>query len=657
MMEKNVHILELATYEKPEVVESTTKDWVEYGKKNDYYEFLIQRYKNSTTSNAVINNVARLIYGRGIDALNSSKKPNEYASLKAMISPKVLRGIALNFKMLGAGYFQVLYNKNHTKIIKIDYLPTRLIRAGRCNEEGVIDTYFYSDNWEDVRKNPPRAIPAFGTSKEAIELDVVKFDSVDMKYYNDVDWHGGIPYAVLEEEISDYLITDVQQGFSGTKVVNFNNGIPDEEAQRQISNQVKGKLTGAKGDKVIIAFNANQESKTTIEDISLDNASERFAQLSNECQSKILNAHTVISPMIVGITTENSGFSSNAQEIEMATKVFYNQSVAPFQDAILERIDEYLAFNGFALDLYFKRLDLMSSTEKANVASENVASTAMNGAQITSLVSIVESVTSGLLSAESGIQVITAGFPAISEEKAKGIIGDSKKKKEEAVKMAKHYDDLVSQFGEDEDPEWELIDSREVDYDLEDDFDAQVKQWEEELSNKKKTTLSKIWEFVSTGTARSNAKSSQDKQVGDLYFKTRYKYVGNPNPERGFCKAMMSANKIYRKEDIINMGTASVNAGFGEAGADNYSIWLYKGGARCHHKFQRLTYLAKSASSIDVKSPKANTKGNGGNVSPTQAQGKYGYKVNNDSKVKQVPNNMPLKGFSPNNPNLPSDVQ
>ncbi len=601
-MEKNVHILELATYEKPEVVESTTKDWVEYGKKNDYYEFLIQRYKNSTTSNAIINNVARLIYGRGIDALNSNKKPNEYASLKAMVSPKVLRGLALNFKMLGAGYFQVLYNKNHTKIIKIDYLPTRLIRAGKCNEEGVIDTYFYSDNWEDVRKNPPRPIPAFGTSKEAIELDVVKFDSVDMKYYNDVDWHGGIPYAVLEEEISDYLITDVQQGFSGTKVVNFNNGIPDEEAQRQISNQVKGKLTGAKGDKVIIAFNANQESKTTIEDISLDNASERFTQLSNECQSKILNAHTVISPMIVGITTENHGFSSNADEIEVATKVFYNQSILPFQDAILERIEEYLAFNGFSLDLYFKRLNLLDSVEEKKQAKEEA-------------------------------------------------------QKEEAVKMSKQYDYLVNQFGEDEDSEWELIDSREVDYDLEDDFDSQVKQWEEELSNKKETTLSKIWNFVSTGTARSNSKSSQDKQVGDLYFKTRYKYVGNPNPERGFCKSMMSANKIYRKEDIINMGSASVNAGFGEAGADNYSIWLYKGGARCHHKWQRLTYLAKSASSIDVKSPKANTKGNGGNVSPTQAQGKYGYVVNNDSKVNKLPNNMPLKGFSPNNPNLPSDVQ
>jgi len=588
-MDNNVHILNLATYEKPQVVESTNKEWVAYGERNDYYDWLIGRYKNSTTNNAVINNIAKLIYGRGLHALDASKKPNEYAMMKTMFTPKALRGVALNFKMLGAGYFQVIYNKQHTKIVKVDYIPTRLIRVGKCNADGEIDSYFYSDNWEDIKRNPPVRYSAYGTSKDGIEIDCVKFESIDMKYYTDVDYLGGIPYAVLEEEIADFQINDVQNGFSSTKLINFSNGVPSEEAQRDISRQVKGQLTGAKGDKIIVSFNDNAESKATIEDIALSDAPEHYSYLSTEAQAKILNAHTVISPMIVGVTTENSGFSSNADEIEMATKVFYNQSIVAFQDAMLEKIDEYLAFNGASLDLYFRRLNLMDSIEE-----------------------------------------------------------NQQIKEETELKLSNQMDEIIAQFGEDESDEWVLIDEREVDYEEEEDLDLQVNEWEAELQEENKTTLSKLWEFVSTGTARGNSKSSQDKEVQGFFFKVRYKYVGNM-PERGFCKAMMSANKIYRKEDLEAMGQQVVNAGFGENGADRYSIFKYKGGPRCHHKWQRLTFVS-ATKSIDVKSPNATT------VSTGKAR-KFGYNPVNSKEVSMKPNDMPLKGFSPNNPNLPSDVK
>jgi len=588
-MDNNVHILNLATYEKPQVIESTNKEWVIYGERNDYYDWLIGRYKNSTTNNAVINNIAKLIYGRGLHALDASKKPNEYAMMKTMFTPKALRGIALNFKMLGAGYFQVIYNKQHTKIVKVDYIPTRLIRVGKCNADGEIDSYFYSDNWEDIKRNPPVRYSAYGTSKDGIEIDCVKFESIDMKYYTDVDYLGGIPYAVLEEEIADFQINDVQNGFSSTKLINFSNGVPSEEAQRDISRQVKGQLTGAKGDKIIVSFNDNAESKATIEDISLSDAPEHYSYLSTECQSKILNAHTVISPMIVGVTTENSGFSSNADEIEMATKVFYNQSIVAFQDAILEKIDEYLAFNGASLDLYFRRLNLMDSIEEKQQIKE-----------------------------------------------------------EAELRLSSQMDEIIAQFGEDESDEWVLIDERDVNYEEEEGLDLQVNEWEAELQEENKTTLSKLWEFVSTGTARGNAKSSQDKEVQGFFFKVRYEYTGNPKPERDFCQAMMRANKIYRKEDLEAMSRMIVNAGFGEGGANTYDIFKYKGGPRCHHRFSRKTYVSATRS-IDVKSPLANT------ISTGKAR-KFGYNPVNPKEVSMMPNDMPLKGFSPNNPNLPKDV-
>jgi hypothetical protein len=81
-----------------------------------------------------------------------------------------------------------------------------------------------------------------------------------MKYYSYPDYQGAVAYAYLEESIADYLTNEVLNGFSGTKVVNFNNGVPSEEQQSIISQKVLNKLTGSRGQKVIVAFNDNAES-------------------------------------------------------------------------------------------------------------------------------------------------------------------------------------------------------------------------------------------------------------------------------------------------------------------------------------------------------------------------------------------------------------
>ena len=579
---KNIHILELSTYSQPDIVEDSKNDWVEYGVNNDHYEFLIDRYKNSTTNNSIINNVARLIYGKGLNASNASKKPNEFAQMKSLFKPKTLRALALNEYMLGCGVLQCIFDEKHTKVIRVEAVKTKHVRPAKCNEDGEIEAYYYSDNWSDTKKFPPKRIPAFGTSKEPIEFLVYGKDSIDLKYFSEVDYQACIPYCVLEEEISNYLINDTQNGFSGTKVVNFNSGTPSEEQQRLIANKVKGQLTGAQGDKVIIAFNDNQEEKTTVEDIPLNNAPEHYTYLSTEAQAKILNNHNVVSPMIVGITTANSGFSSNGDEIEVATKFFYNQTVKPHQELLIDAIDEILAFNGISLKLYFENLNLLQTREEVETVLED------------------------------------------------------------NTKLTSFLDTL----GEEETDDWELIDSREVNYDEEEELDRQFNEFGQSTIDKVKNALIKL---ASTGTARPNAQSAQDKQVDGNYFKVRYKYVGEGSGQREFCNKMMASNKIYRKEDIMMMGTQAVNKGFGEFGADTYSIWLYKGGPRCRHKWERRTYMSKSRT-IDANSPLAPT------VSTGKAR-KFGYNPVNEREVSMKPNDMPLKGFSPNNENLPSDVR
>ena len=192
-----------------------------------------------------------------------------------------------------------------------------------------------------------------------------------------------------------------------------------------------------------------------------------------------------------------------------------------------------------------------------------------------------------------------------------------------------------------------VIDERDVEeVEDEDVLNAYLEELEAKLTKEEPTLMSKVWNFVSTGTARPTARSSQDKQVKDKFFKVRYKYTGNKNPERAFCKAMMNAGKLYRKEDIDNMASVAVNKGFGEFGSDTYDIFKYKGGARCRHKFQRVTMM------VDLNEDNPQWKDIG-----TRAAEIKGFKVTNPFEVSVYPNNLPLKGFSPNNKNLPKDVK
>lgn len=577
----SVNVINLSVYTQPSITESTRDNWVEYGEKNDYYNWLIDRYRNSATNNAIINNMARLIYGKGLSAKDASRKPNEYAQMLSLFKKNAIRNVALELKMLGAGCFQVMKNSKG-EVTGVEHLPIHLLRPEKCDKDGKINNWYYSDNWDEIRKFPPRPIPVFGTSKAQIEVLVFGRYSVGRKYFYSVDYEGALDYCVLEEEIAAYLINETKNSFSPTMIVNFNNGTSDPEEMKKTVRNVEGKLTGGTGKKILCSFNDNETLKTTVDAIPLNDAPRHYEYLSNEARGKILAGHNVISSFLVGIQPDGQGFSSSADEIATAGNYFHNKVIVPFQELIIDAIDQILAVNGISLDLYFKKLDPLEDNQpKAPVTM------------------------SAHVSLES----------------------------------------VLDKFGEDEDlNEWELIDEREVDYDNEEDFDKQL----EEHFTKKPSLLQRVVNFVSTGVASPNQKSSQDKEVNGFFFKVRYQYTGNPTPERDFCKAMMSRNKLYRKEDIKLMSGLIVNPGLGEFGTDTYDIFLYKGGARCSHKWLRKTYVSASKN-LDVNNPNAPT------ISTTKAE-KFGYVVRNPKEVAMMPKDMPLKGFSPNNKNLPSDV-
>ena len=527
----NVHVFNFESHKPPTSTESKRDNWVEFGDDNDYFQYLIDRYNNSTTNNSVINSINKLIYGRGLDATDSNKKPNDYAQMKMLFRPEVLKCVITDYKLLGQGYFQLIYNKAKNAIVRVEHIPAQLLRAEKCNDKGEIEAYYYSDNWQETKKFPPKRIPAFGYGDQTLELLCVRDYSVGQKYYSNVDYIGALAYATLEEEIADYLINDVQNGFSPTSVINFNNGVPDEEKQSLIASDVKRKLSGSNGAKIVVAFNSDETKKTTIDSVPLNDAPAHYQYLSEESRGKILLGHSITSGLLFGIPS-NNGFSSNADELKNASILFDNLVIRPKQYRVLEALDTILAFNDITLNLYFKTLQPLEFIDQN---------------------------------------------PMISKDEME---------EETGLKLSSHIDKLnVEEFGAEMNPdEWELIDARPVSYEDEERLDAEL----EALNNPSKSIMSKVWEFVTTGVARPDLKSEQDGKL----FASRYRYTGEISSDsREFCQKMIKANKLYRKEDIIRMGEKpNTNPGFGPKGADTYDIFLYKGGGACHHFWTRETY-------------------------------------------------------------------
>ena len=593
----DLRVVNLSTYTSPEIVEKSNKEWVSYGADNNYFAYLIDRYNGSPTNNAIINGISEMIYGKGLDALDSNRKPEAYAKMMSLFHKDCVRKLCYDLKLMGQCSMQVIYSKDRKSVARVEHIPVENLRAEKCNEKGEIEAYYYSDNWDKVKKvEDCTRIPAFGYSNEPIEIVYVKPYRAGYKYYSSPDYQGGLQYAELEEEISNYHLNNILNGLAPSMLINFNNGTPNAEERQMLENRIYQKFSGSSNaGKFILAFNDNPESAATIEPIQLSDAHNQYQFLSDESGKKIMVAHRVVSPMLLGIK-DSSGLGNNADELKTASILMDNTVIRPFQTLLIDAFDSILAYNNISLKLYFKTLQPLEFTDLENVEDEETKEE------------------------ETGVKLAKELPEDLGSDIADALID-----------LGQDEEELLSDF--------QVMDEREVNYDEEDGLDEVITDLNKP---KKKSTLAKIWEFVSTGSAKPFRESEQDgeskqtKEEGNTFL-VRYMYSPQrySATSRKFCKKMVDAKKVYRKEDIISMDTKVVNAGFGKGGSDTYSIWLYKGGARCQHKWLRKTYVRKDGA-----------KGLGDAITTSEARSR-GFKPEaNAQEVPVAPKDMKYKGYT-----------
>lgn len=566
------HIINMAGYTSPSIVEQTNKDWVEYGSDNNYYQYLIDLYYSSPTNNACIKGKADMIYGYGPEVVKADRHLKGYLDFKTIFQNEEVKKCVMDLTMLGMCAFQIVKSKDGKKYVKAYHFPMQTLRPQKANDKGEIEKWFYCADWSKLKKGQkPKEFAAFGYDESAKEcMLVIKPYSTGNFYFSPPDYQGGTQYCELEGEISNYHLNNIKNGLAPSMLINFNNGEPSEEIKDAIEAQINAKFGGSSNTgRAIVSFNESKESAADITPVALSDAADQYQFLSTECIDKILLAHRITSPLLFGVKNSGNGFSSNAEELKTASILFDNIVIRPFQNLLIDGFNKVLLKNEVMVDIYFKTLQPLEFVDLSGVAIDTTTKEKEYGF---SKVEMVQK-----KSGESKDDFLARCIPTViaegkDKEQAAAICysyfeGSDKPKMTEEDENA--WLAFLQDKGEEIDlNEWEIIDIQEAN-DEDDHF-----------------------EF---GYDNPDLKSKDDTGI----FKIRYRYGPDrvSKNSRKFCKEMTNLSKkgvVYRREDINMMSFNGVNGQFAPEGSSNYSIWKFKGGVYCHHAWYRVTYRRKT---------------------------------------------------------------
>jgi hypothetical protein len=634
--ESNIVSLKLSEYvAKSDAEKLDRKGWVNYGDANDFPQYLRDLAHESPVHGSLVVAIGDMIAGKGI------KSEQYQEELDALDINTLTYAAAHDLKLFGGFFIEVIWSNDRTVISKLNAIPFEECRIAVNQDDDSEIGIFHSYDWSNTRKkkNTPEFIPRYNylTRMEEPRQIYWCFTYTGSDVYPRPDYWSAINYIELDKQISIFHINQISNGLFPSTIINFYNGQATPEQKQQMMMDWENKMSGARNaGKVVMFFNERDQPKTEITPFPVNDADKQYQLMDTTATQKIITAHRVTTPLLFGIR-ETSGFGSNKDEMTTGLEIFNKQVIEPYQALIDKSITELLSnqLPGVSFEIV-PNTPLVA--EQASVVTDasatgttaDVAATALNGAQISSLVDIVMQSAAGAVPVTSAKAIVSAAFPTLptatvdaifadvlpgSLQPQEVIMSDEKKKVDDTA------GDALIALGEDWNEDWILIDSYNADEEIEHEF------------------------AVRTGAARPAAKSEQDAVVDGKYFITRYVYAGSFTHDnmRPFCKKMIEAGKLYRMEDIVAMEDVPVNPGWGPNGDDVYDIWRFKGGGNCRHFWEKRVFVDAKGAKINPNDPDAKR------IAVSMAE-RMGYKVRNNALVAKLPEDMPYNGFLPTNP-------
>lgn len=321
----------------------SAKDLMEWGTRNSYPDYLLDLYNNVPTLRAIINGNIDFIAGDDVSILPLTQHlPNGIMNNRGDHIREQIKDISKDYEIYGGFALQIIRNLIG-EVAEVYYIDMRFLRT---NKEG--NVFYYCEDWSKSVRKDVIVYPAFMPNLNWDALDdeernrnassILYVKNVHSQVYPAPLYAASIKACEIERLIDDFHLSDINNHFVSSAIINFNNGIPDDEVKEQIEKEFTEKFCGASnGGRTAFSWNPNKESATDIVEFEVKDFGERYKTLSDHSRQQIFTAFRA-NPNLFGIPTEGNGFA-NEQYAE-SFKLYNRTQIKPVQRMIADAYDK-----------------------------------------------------------------------------------------------------------------------------------------------------------------------------------------------------------------------------------------------------------------------------------------------------------------------------
>ena len=326
--------------------------YMKFGADNQYPEYLISLYNQSSTHASCINAIVQAVTGEGL--ITEDEDILKVANREGESWNDIFGKVALDYKLFGGYALEVIYSRDRSKIAEVYHVDFSHVRAIEKDDRNKIPGFYISNEWKPIwnynieqdDKELPQ-LPAFNLQKRADEPKQLLYHNPyrpGQQYYPLPDYVAGSKVIDLDQEVDNFHISNIRNGLAPSLAITTFTNANDEERQA-IENMLRLQYEGTSNAGNMLYMDvADPTLKPDITPIPQNGADDYYTTLNDVVSQKILTSHRITSPALLGIK-ENTGLGNNAEELETAYRLFLNTVVLPFQQSILATFEGLLELN------------------------------------------------------------------------------------------------------------------------------------------------------------------------------------------------------------------------------------------------------------------------------------------------------------------------
>lgn len=345
----DIIVLKFADSKIPEFKEVRNKEFILYGDKNDYPEYLTYLYNKSAKHSAIVNGKSKYIYGGGLRSRSNAKEKIPTINRSGETWNDVAKKAIKDIEIYG-GYRLMIIWDVLGRISDIFHIEFYKLRTGKDGG------FFYKENWKDSREELVPYEEFNVDNKKGCQIFAYNEYRPGCGVYPLPEYLACNNYIETDIEISKYYLSCIRNGMLPSKMIQFFGGDTTPEKKKDIEKSWEKKFTGAEsGGRFILAFSPSKEKAIEITDMSATESDKLFKELNMTCQQEIFTGHQVVSPMLFGIKTE--GQLGGTGELKTAYEIFINTYAKSKQEDIEKVVNYFNGLSGKPNDYYIEQLD------------------------------------------------------------------------------------------------------------------------------------------------------------------------------------------------------------------------------------------------------------------------------------------------------------